>query len=180
MERSISAFCEEGPVPNQHLPAVCFTSAGPSGAHGRARAGKGEPSFPKQLSTGLRAGALIQLPRAEALKHQDTQPTRTLRGNHPPYPRGRPGVLGLCLKGVLNQALELLLSLPNTVRRSGMSCNHSHYQSFSSTHDVATGRVLIIFAKYYQSVFSFLAVIFQLGVMVLLQQYSQYLVLFLS
>lgn len=83
-------------------------------------------------------------------------------------------------KGVLNQALELLLSLPNTVRRSGMSCNHSHYQSFSSTHDVATGRVLIIFAKYYQSVFSFLAVIFQLGVMVLLQQYSQYLVLFLS
>lgn len=79
-------------------------------------------------------------------------------------------------KGILNQALELLLSLPNTVRRSGMSCNHSHYQSFSSTHDVATGRVLIIFAKYYQSVSSFLAVIFQLGVMVLLQPYSQYLV----
>lgn len=104
MERSISAFCEEGPVPNQHLPAVCFTSAGPSGAHGRARAGKGEPSFPKQLSTGLRAGALIQLPRAEALKHQDTQPTRTLRGNHPPYPRGRPGVLGLCLIMVLRKA----------------------------------------------------------------------------
>ena len=62
-------------------------------------------------------------------------------------------MFSLFKKRILNQDLELIFSLPNTFRRRGVNCKHTHYRYFSSTYEVARGTVLILFAKYHQSVF---------------------------
>ena len=62
-------------------------------------------------------------------------------------------MFSLFKKRILNQDLELIFSLPNTFRIRGMNCKHSYYRYFSSTYEVARGTVLILFAKYHQSVF---------------------------
>lgn len=104
MERSISAFCEEGPVPNQHLPAVCFTSAGPS--RPTAELGRERASPPSQSSCQQDWGRELWS-SCGGQKHWSTKinsPQGLSGGNHPPYPRGRLGVLGLCLIMVLRKA----------------------------------------------------------------------------